>query len=119
MFESDDELGNKLSPLETRLVEVRPEIREQGKKIRLFVTITPFEQPPNLTVKILDQDGLECSRVTLVNLLSSKVVFTMHLRAEPLPGTYKIISDLHYEETGTMDTQETQFTLPPDEMTDG
>jgi hypothetical protein len=43
----------------------------------------------------------------------------MHLRAEPLPGTYKIISDLHYEETGTTDTQETQFTLPPEEMTDG
>jgi hypothetical protein len=118
MFETDNEPIQGVSPQKTGLLEIRPEVREEGKKIRIFVSVTPFLQQPNLTVRIVNQDNNECSRVTLVNLLSPKVVFTMHLRVEPLPGAYTIIAQLHYDEIGITDTRETRFSLPPEEIID-
>ena len=79
---SDDGQNIPLPPEEMRFTELRaePVIDEGPLRTRVYVEITPFQQRPYIEVVLSGADGEELASVNVIEPMSRKNVFTLHLR---------------------------------------
>ncbi len=103
-------------PAEVRFTELRVEPWPDGRRIRVHVSLTPFQKNPNLEAAITDANGREVSRASIIETADVRFVFTMHIRSEDVGGVYTLSANLNYEETGQVDARSFNFeTHPPAE----
>ncbi len=101
-----------LPPEQVRFTELRVEPWPDGRRIRVHVDITPFQQNPNLEASITAGDGGEAAHAMIVETAEHRIVFTMHLRGE-IQNPYSLAATLSYPEIGTVDSQAVAFTVEP------
>ncbi len=73
--------------------------------------LTPFLKPPNLEVKVENDQSDLIARVDIIETNTSKLVFTVHLRireGEP-PRQYTLVSRLYYPDLEGSDTHRLFF----------
>jgi hypothetical protein len=96
-------------PAEVRFTELRVEPWPDGRRVRVHVSITPFQKNPNLEASITDAAGHEVARVNIIETADVRFVFTMHLRGEEIKGTFTLTANLNYEEVGNVDARSLSF----------
>ncbi len=107
--------GEGVPPGEVRLTELRIEPWPDGRRLRVHVSLTPFQQKPDLEVTILDEGGKEVSHVTIIENADQRFVITMHIRTQTISGKYNLIAKVSYQDLGTVD--EKLLTFEPSEKT--
>ncbi|PIZ26514.1 MAG: hypothetical protein COY47_00035 [Chloroflexi bacterium CG_4_10_14_0_8_um_filter_57_5] len=110
----------RLPPEETRILDLCAEPYPEGKRVRISLELTPFQQRPYIELTLNDPDGNEVSSASIVEPMGCKLELTMHLRpSTSLPpvaplrtGAYQLTAVLSYPDLGEIDRLETSIVIP-------
>lgn len=81
VFFPEDHL-QRATPEETRITSLHAEPYPDGRRLRVALEMTPFQKRPYLEVLLRDADNEELSSAAIVEPLSWKLEFTMHVRGD-------------------------------------
>ncbi|NUQ86189.1 MAG: hypothetical protein HUU11_15900 [Anaerolineales bacterium] len=115
-FFPEDHL-DRMTPEETRITSLSAEPYPDGRRLRVNIEITPFQKRPHLDVAIKDGDGDEVTSASLVEPLSWKIEFTMHIRGER-KNPYTLEATLFYPDGPSAEPQCFTFDVIPPEPFD-
>jgi hypothetical protein len=87
-----------LPPDEIRIRRLQAEAWPDGRRIRVFIEVDPFQKPPNADVFILDPNGEEAAQASIIESITRKMEFTLHLRRPADNGDYLLRAVLYYTE---------------------
>jgi hypothetical protein len=93
-FLPEDSLARSL-PQETRITSLTAETYPDGRRLRVNLEITPFQKRPTIEVTLHNSGGEEVASTSIVEPLSWKLEFTMHLRGE-IHNPYTLNARLYY-----------------------
>jgi hypothetical protein len=96
-FEETNE--NLLPPAQVRICQLRADPWPDGKRVRIYMELDPFQQRPNAEISIENSAGDCVSQIAIIESMSRKIELTMHLRDPLLDGRFKAIAILYYTET--------------------
>ena len=99
-------------PEETRITALTAEPYPDGRRLRVNLEITPFQKRPHIEVALTNSDGDEVASTSIVEPLSWKIEFTMHIRGE-LRNPYKLAARLYYPEGPSTEPLEFSFDIQP------
>jgi hypothetical protein len=82
-FFPEDHL-DRMTPEETRITSLSAEPYPDGRRLHVNIEMTPFQKRPHLEITLKDGEGGEIASASVVEPLTWKIEFTMHLprRAE-------------------------------------
>ena len=89
-------------PEETHITSLSAEAWPDGFRLRVNLEVTPFQKRPYIEVTLNDADGEEVASTSIVEPLSWKLEFTMHIRGE-LNNPYTLNARLYYPDDGPSD----------------
>ena len=118
-FFPEDNL-NRMTPEETRITALSAEPYPDGRRLHVNIEMTPFQQRPHLEVVLKDSNGDEVQTTSIVEPLTWKIEFTMHIRGE-LMNPYTLSAKLFYPDGPSAEPQAFTFDVnppPPDPQTD-
>jgi hypothetical protein len=100
-------------PAEMRILELRAEPVQDGGPLRLrvYIDVTAFQQRPYIDVVLSDINGREITSVNIIEPMSRKNVFTMHMRGPQQTGTFNLSARLFYPEQPDSDTRQITFEI--------
>ena len=110
-FLPEDHL-QRMTPEETRITSLRAEPYPDGYRLRVNIEMTPFQKRPYLEVMLSDADGNEVASSSIVEPLSWKIEFTMHIRGE-LNNPYTLQANLFYPDGPQTEPETLQFKVEP------
>jgi hypothetical protein len=114
----DMEDPRRLPPAEVRLLELRAEPWPDGRRVRAHVQITPFRERPNLDLRIENALGEEVASAALIELITTKLVITLHIRAQQIEKQYTLMGNLYYPELESVDQASFPFEIPTSDEPD-
>lgn len=103
-----------LPPEEVRFLDVHVEPWPDGRRVRVHVTLTPFQQPHDLEAAIFDPQGREVSRISIIENIDDHFVVTMHLRDREPQAEYHLDVRLSYQGKGILPQSSCTFQIPPE-----
>lgn len=101
-----------LPPDEVSFRKLAAEALRDGRRVRLSLEITPFQERPTIEIKVQDPEGALVATSSIVEIVEPRMNLTMHLRGSPVPGPYTVHAELSYPERDPVDQTETRFELP-------
>ncbi len=110
-FFPEDSL-NRMTPEETRILTLSAEPYPDGYRLRVNLGITPFQKRPHIEVVLSDADGNEIASTSLIEPMSWKLEFTMHIRGE-LNNPYTVNAKLYYPDGPAPEPQSFSFDVKP------
>ena len=93
-FFPEDNLQRAM-PEETHITSLTAEPYPDGERVRVNIEMTPFQTRPYLEVSLTDANGDEIATASIVEPMSWKLEFTMHLRGANA-NPFKIAAMLFY-----------------------
>jgi hypothetical protein len=100
-----------LPPAQVRFLETRVEPWSYSQRIRIHITLTPFEQSPDLTAQIFDGENNLLSQADVIETMDDRFVFTMHIRTDQASGPFTLKLILAYQDIGEVDQRDVNFSL--------
>ena len=110
-FLPEDHL-QRMTPEETRITSLKAQPYPDGYRLRVNIEMTPFQKRPHLEVTLKDANGDEVASSSIVEPMSWKIEFTMHIRGE-LKNPYVLEAKLFYPDGPTSDPETFQFNVEP------
>jgi len=110
-FFPEDNL-QRMTPEETRITSLSAEPYPDGYRLRVNIEVTPFQKRPYIEVMLTDADGDEVASSSIVEPLSWKLEFTMHIRGE-LNNPYTVEAKLFYPDGPITEPQKFSFDVKP------
>lgn len=104
-------------PEETRITSLSAEPYPDGYRLHINIEMTPFQKRPHLDVMITNCDGDEIASANIVEPMSWKIEFTMHLRGE-LKNPHTLEAKLFYPDGPSKEPQRFTFDVNPPEPFD-
>lgn len=99
-------------PTEIRFIRLAAEPYPDGRRVRVNFALTPFLQPPNIVLSILDSAGEEVAHASIIEAIEDETSFTLHLR-RPSPGSqYVLTVTAGYPDLENVHTHTIVFVLP-------
>jgi hypothetical protein len=92
---NDIDNPNRAAPEETKILQLSAQPYPDGYRLRVNIEITPFRTRPYLEVILRDAEGEEVASTNIVEPLSWKLEFTLHIRGE-LNNPYTLSARLYY-----------------------
>jgi len=86
-------------PEETKIISLNATTYPDGRRLRVNIEVTPFQKRPYIEVLLHNVDGQEVASTSIVEPLSWKLEFTMHVRGE-IRNPYTLQARLYYPENG-------------------
>jgi hypothetical protein len=111
LFFPEDNL-TRATPEETHITSINAEPYPDGYRARVNIEITPFQKRPHIDVALLDAHGDEIASTTIVEPLTWKMEFTMHIRGE-LNNPYTLEAKLFYPEGPAAEPVRHTFDVKP------
>ncbi len=87
--------SDRAAPEETKILQLSAQPYSDGYRLRVNIEITPFQTRPYIEVTLRDADSDEVASTNIVEPLSWKLEFTMHIRGE-LNNPYTLSAKLYY-----------------------
>lgn len=115
-FLPEDHL-QRMTPEETRITSLTAAPYPDGYRLRVNIEMTPFQKRPHLEVTLSDADRDEVASSSIVEPLSWKIEFTMHIRGE-LKNPYTLEVSLFYPDGPSAPPQSLQFNVEPPAVAD-
>ncbi|MBX3065711.1 MAG: hypothetical protein U0528_10970 [Anaerolineae bacterium] len=70
-----------------------------GWRIKLSINVTPFQERPNLEVRLKNAEGQEVAELSIIETMHKNMEFTLHIRGVISPyGQYSLETDLYYDD---------------------
>ncbi|MBN2117460.1 MAG: hypothetical protein JW730_12865 [Anaerolineales bacterium] len=110
-FFPEDHL-QRMTPEETRITSLSAEPYPDGYRLRVNIEMTPFQKRPHLEVALRDANDDEIASSSIVEPLSWKIEFTMHIRGE-LNNPYTLEASLFYPDGPAAEPRTFQFNVEP------
>jgi hypothetical protein len=86
-------------PEETKITSLNAQTYPDGRRLRVNIEVTPFQKRPYIEVLLNNADGEEVASTSIVEPLSWKLEFTMHVRGE-IRNPHTLHARLYYPENG-------------------
>jgi hypothetical protein len=102
-----------LPPVDMRILELKAEqVQDNGPtRLRVYIDLTAFQQRPYIDVTLLNAQGEEIATVNIIEPMSRKNVFTMHVRGPQHEGAFSLTARLFYPEQPDSDTRSIKFEI--------
>jgi hypothetical protein len=110
-FLPEDHL-QRMTPEETRITSLTAQPYPDGYRLRVNIEMTPFQTRPHLEVVLSDANQEEVASSSIVEPLSWKLEFTMHIRGE-LNNPYTLEAKLFYPDGPADEPKTFQFDVKP------
>lgn len=107
---------NALPPQQVHIIRCTVTPWPDGKRVKVNLELSPFQQPPNVTLVLHDQNINEISRVLLVETQVTNLSFTMHIRHPTVQGNYSLTASISYPEMGEFNHLTISFSIPQDNL---
>jgi hypothetical protein len=114
-FFPEDNL-NRMTPEETRITTLSAQPYPDGYRLHVNIEMTPFQKRPHLEVVLVDAEDNEVASTTIVEPMSWKIEFTMHIRGE-LKNPYTLAAKLFYPDGPSAEPQTFSFDVTPPQPT--
>ena len=99
-------------PEETKISALSAQPYPDGYRVRVNVEVTPFQKRPYIEVILQDANGDEVASTSIVEPLSWKLEFTMHIRGQ-LKNPYTLNARLYYPEGPSQEPIKFSFDVEP------
>ncbi len=100
-------------PAETRILVLSAEPYPDRGRLRVHLEVTPFQKRPYIAVTLRDVHGNEVAVSSILEPLSWKLEFTMHLRLKADPsGDYILEARLYFPDGPEAPLVRYDFTIP-------
>jgi hypothetical protein len=104
---------NRYSPAETHLLDLRANPDLDGKRLRVALDLTPFQQRPIIELDLIDSEGIEVASASIIEPVGWKLELTLHIRKTgPTSGKYTLSATLSYPELGEIDRRSLIIEVP-------
>ena len=110
-FFPEDNL-HRTSPEETKIISLTAEPYEDGRRVRVNIEMSPFEQRLHLEFTITDTESREISTASFVEPMQWKLEFTMHLRTRPADGPLNLEAKLFYPDGPVAEPATVRIDIP-------
>jgi hypothetical protein len=91
-------------PAETHLIDLRANPEPDGKRLRVTLDLTPFQQRPIIELALTDSDETEVASASIIEPVGWKLELNLHIRKTgPTNGKYTLSAILSYPELGEID----------------
>lgn len=108
---------------QVRITDLRAEPRPDGKRVRVYLALTAFQERPSGEIRILNAFGDELASASFIETISPRMEFTLHLRGElsnPCQLKARVFYPLKENDSTALDEpklevvdqQQTDFQLP-------
>jgi len=111
-FLPEDNLARAV-PEETKINALSAKPYPDGRRLRVNLEVTPFQKRPYIEVILTDAEGDEVASTNIVEPLSWKLEFTMHIRGE-LSNPYTLNARLYYPDGPSTEPSIYSFDVEPD-----
>lgn len=79
-----------------------------GWRVKLSIDVTPFQERPNLEVRLKTAEGREVAELSIIETMHKNMEFTLHIRGVNAPyGQYVLETDLYYDDRANPQQRET------------
>jgi len=109
-FFPEDNL-QRIPPEETKIISLSAEPYEDGRRVRVNIETSAFQQRPHLEFTLTDAENQEISTASFVEPMQWKLEFTMHLRTKPADGPLDLEARLFYPDGPEAEPARVRFTL--------
>jgi hypothetical protein len=106
--------AGSLPPSEVRFTELRVEPWPDGRRVRVHITLTPFQENPSLEAVLSSADHQHLASASIIETIENRMVFTMHLRPAVAGVLYHLTAVILYPDLGVVDERSTSFEVHPD-----
>ncbi len=110
-FFPEDDLVRQ-SPEQTRIVSLEAQPYPDAERIRVNLEMTPFQMRPHIEISLTDADGDEVATASIVEPMTWKLEFTMHLRGATL-SPFTVEARLFYPDGPQAEPVTRVFSLAP------
>lgn len=91
-------------PAEIHLLDMRANPASDGKRLRVALDLTPFQQRPIIELNLTDSSGDNVASASIIEPVGWKLELTLHIRKTGLTnGKYTLSASLSYPELGEVD----------------
>lgn len=98
-------------PEDVRIQRLNLTPDEDGRRVRVEITLTPFLQRPSLDVVITDGQGDEVASTSIIEAVNPRMSFTMHLRTTDLHAEHQVHVVVHYPDGQQVDEKRATLQL--------
>jgi len=115
-FFPEDNLG-RTTPEETEITALTVEPYPDGRRLHVNIEMSPFQQRPHIDILITNGDGDEVASANVVEPMTFKIEFTLHLRGE-VKNPHTLEAKLFYPDGPSKEPKTFSFdvTPPPPEL---
>lgn len=110
-FFPEDKLTRAV-PEETKILSLSAEPYPDGYRLHVHIEVTPFQKRPYIEVTLNDSDGNEVGSTSIVEPLSWKLEFTMHIRGE-INNPYTLNAKLYFPDGPSQEPVVFSFDVTP------
>lgn len=105
------------SPKDVQILDLHCEPWPDGLRIRVHLTITPFQKPPNIEARLTDGKDRDVSAVNIIENVEERLVFTIHNRSGEIENPYRLNVRIYYDEIEVVQQSDISFEIqePPPE----
>ena len=86
-----------LPPNEVYIRQFNAQPYPDGRRVRVYLEISPFQKRPSAEISIFDAEGQEISNVNIIETIDPRMEMTMHLRGSQQNGVCTIRADVFYD----------------------
>ena len=109
-IEDPSDLPRPPEEVKVRSLDIEP--YPDGRRLRVSMELTPFLEPPDLAIRVLDEQGGEAADVSIISAQQTRLSLTVHLRSRELEGDYTVEAVIMYEDLGQVNRIERVIEWP-------
>lgn len=85
-------------PQEVRIRQFQVKPWRDGRRVSVFLELTPFQQDPSGEISVIDNNGNEVANLTIIETTDTRNEFTIHLSSSATKGKYTALLNIFYPE---------------------
>ena len=101
-----------LPPEEVRLRELRGEPWPDGRRVKVYLELTPFQKRPSAEISLADPDGNEAAHASILETIARKMELNLHLPQASPPGEYTLSVTVYFQKLPTQEQPEAPLPEP-------
>jgi hypothetical protein len=109
-IEDPSDLPRPPEEVQVRSMAVDP--YPDGRRLRVILELTPFREPPDLSLRVLDQGQREVADISIISAHQATLGFTVHLRGPAPKGRYTMEALVSYDQLGQVHQFQRTIELP-------
>jgi len=105
-----------LPPEEVQIREFKADPWPDGRRVKIYLEVTPFQKRPSGEIVITDQVGQSVASANIIETIDPKMEINLHLRGSEPEGTFTAAVVIFYLQDIDEDQAEDEPIPPPQRM---